>query len=111
MSLSVVFEILPGVVEPDAALLQEAIEFVARLKPEKPAELSGRELVFAVLFESNGFKGGAREIGTSRGEGGGEFVWEVEGHLHGCSIAEAKGRMREKTSATRFKDTIPKPSA
>jgi hypothetical protein len=88
VSLAVLFEVLPAVVEPDPALLEEAVEFMARLKAEDAAELGGGQPTFAVLFEGNRFESGTGEVRTGGGKGDGQLVGKIEGDLHGASIAK-----------------------
>jgi hypothetical protein len=62
VSLTVLFEILPGVIEPDLVVFEEAVEFVAGNKAEEAAELGGREFAFAVSFEGDGLEGSAGRV-------------------------------------------------
>jgi len=88
VSFPVLFEILPGVVEPDLVLLQETVEFIAGLKPEEAAELGGGQLAFAVPFESDGFESGTFQVLPGHSQKGGKLVWQIQGDArHGGSIA------------------------
>lgn len=80
----IALEGLPGIVEPNLALLQEAVEFVARFEAEETLELGGGQLAFAVLFQSNRFTARGRSAKESRRQ----FVRKIDRNLHGSSIAE-----------------------
>jgi len=82
VSFAIPLQILPGVLQPDLMLLQEAVKFVARFKAQKAAQLSGSELALAVSFESNGFESGAGEILAGSSQGNGKLVGQIERKLH-----------------------------
>lgn len=89
VSLPILFQIPPGVFQPDFVLLQEAVELVARFKPQEAPELGGRKLAFAISFKGDGFKGGAGKVIAGCRQSSGKLVRQLEGDPHGPSIAES----------------------
>ncbi len=63
MSLAIAFEVLDRVLELDAVLLEESINFEARFEPKQTAELGRRKLALPVGLEGNRFERGARSKG------------------------------------------------
>ena len=84
----VLFEILPGIFEPDFVLLQKAIEFVARFEAQQPAELGSRDLAFAISLKGDRFEGDAGEVLPRGSQNSGKLVGQIESKLHDRSIGE-----------------------
>lgn len=95
VSLPILFQILPAVVQPDLVLLQEPVQFIACFKTQEAPELGGRELSFAVRFKSDGFEGGTGEVLPGGRQRRGKFVWKIESELHKGSIGQAAGGMHQ----------------
>jgi hypothetical protein len=89
VSLPVLCEVLPSVVQPNLMLLQESVQFIARFEAEQTTELGRCQFAFTVSLESDSFEGGAREVRSGGGQSSRKLIGQIESELHGGSIAEA----------------------
>src|SRR4051794_30485078 len=88
VSLPVLFEVLPSVVQPNLMLLQESVQFIARFEAEQKTELGRCHFAFTVSLESDGFEGGAREVRSRGSQSSRKLIGQIECELHGPSIAK-----------------------
>lgn len=70
---------------PDITLLQEAVEFVARLEAQEGASLIGGEGAGPVAFNSQSFQSFTRRVGMLC-----QVVGQFENDLHGLKLAESR---------------------
>ena len=88
--LVVLINIFRGVVEVNAVLGQEGVDFHWGFVGEEAADFTFGEAVGAVGFYGEGFQRGAGGVRTGGDEAGCEIVRDVERDLHEFRVAEGR---------------------
>jgi hypothetical protein len=99
VGLAIAFEVFQAVLQLNAVVLQEGVDFHAGRKAKQTAQLGSGDFAGTVGFERQRFQGSARQVLALRGEGRQELVWKQNGDvLHGLRILE---EWRKSTTANR----------